>query len=339
MSLTAFKDHKNYREMMTDPQAERWRQAMRTEIASLVKWVYKIKQHADNSIEWYKARLVARGDELMYGLDYTYTCSAVLEMISSKAILAVSRIWRVPARHGNVPIAYVETDKEAGLEILLHIPQGMELEDEQLSKFGFKDKNQLALRLKKGLYGLKQSGRLWNLMLHDILTSLNFQQCYTDSCFHIKNETDGKSLVGIYVDDILVKGTSAKKVKEFFGDMKVAELKDPGVVNKFLGIELNYGDETGWALSQKTSIDDMLNKFGLAEVAAVRTPICGEDGKEEGALLPTGSKGSPRSPTIQVSNYSWVVFCGSLDARAQKSLLQYSGQPGALTLHAKVNGV
>ena len=118
------------------------------------------KQHADGSIERYKARLVARGDELMYGLDYTYTCSAVLEMISSKAILAVSRIWRVPARHGNVPIAYVETDKEAGLEILLHIPQGMELEDEQLSKFGFKDKNQLALLLKNCLYGLKESGRL-----------------------------------------------------------------------------------------------------------------------------------------------------------------------------------
>ena len=85
------------------------------------KWVYKIKQHADNSIEWYKARLVARVDELMYGLDYTYTCSAVLEMISSKAILAVSRIWRVPVRHGDVPSAYVKADKEAGLEILLHI--------------------------------------------------------------------------------------------------------------------------------------------------------------------------------------------------------------------------
>nr|CCA27030.1 hypothetical protein ALNC14_131740 [Albugo laibachii Nc14] len=159
----------------------------------------------------------------------------------------------------------------------------MELEDEQLSKFGVKDKNQLALRLKKGLYGLKQSGRLRYLMLHDVLTSFDFQQCYTDSCLYIKNESDGQTLV-----------------KEFFGDMKVVELMDLGMVNKFLGIVSNYGDETGWALSQETAIDDMLNKFGHAEAAPGRTPICGEDGEEEGALLPTGSKGSPPSPTLQV---------------------------------------
>nr|CCA20621.1 conserved hypothetical protein [Albugo laibachii Nc14] len=150
MSLTVFKDPKNFRETMKDPHAEQWRQAMCTEIAALEqndtweiiikpqyakllhsKWVYKIKQHADGSIERYKARLVARGDEQIYGVDYTYTFSAVLEMISSKVILAVPRIWRVPTRHGDVPGAYVKVDKEAGLEILLHIPQEMELKDEQ----------------------------------------------------------------------------------------------------------------------------------------------------------------------------------------------------------------
>nr|CCA26317.1 hypothetical protein ALNC14_124610 [Albugo laibachii Nc14] len=146
---------------MEDPQAEQWRQAMRTEIASLEqhdtweiinkpqdakllhsKCVYKIKQHADGSIERYKARLVARGDEQIYGVDSTYNFSAVLELISSKVILAVPRIWRVPVRHGDVTSAYVKANKEAGLGILLHIPQGMELEDGQLSKFGVKDENQ-----------------------------------------------------------------------------------------------------------------------------------------------------------------------------------------------------
>ena len=131
---------------------------------------------------------------------------------------------------------------------------------------------------------------------------------------YIKNETDGKTLVGIYADDILVTSTSARKVKEFFGDMKVVELKDLGVMNKFHGIVFDYGDETGWALSQETAIDDMLTKFGLTEAAPVRTPICGEAGEEEGALLPTGSKGSPPSPTLQVFqslvvSLLWIARC------------------------------
>ena len=129
-------------------------------------------------------------------------------------------------------------------------------------------------------------------MLHDILTSL-VQQCYTDSCLYIKNETDGKTLVRIYVDNILVTGTSARKVEEFFGDMEVVGLKDLGVFKYFLGIAFNYGDETGWALSQESAIDDMLTKFGLVEEALFWTPICGKDGQEKSAVLPTGSKGVP----------------------------------------------
>nr|CCA20622.1 Yokozuna putative [Albugo laibachii Nc14] len=124
-------------------------------------------------------------------------------------------------------------------------------------------------------------------MLHDILTSLDFQQCCTDSCLYIKNKTDGKTLVGIYGDDTLVTGTSARKVKKFFGDMKMVELKDPGVFKKFLG---------------------------SAEAAPVRTPICREDSEEEGALQPIGSKASPRGPTVQVfqslvGSLLWIARC------------------------------
>uniref|UniRef100_A0AAV1TVT1 Uncharacterized protein n=1 Tax=Peronospora matthiolae TaxID=2874970 RepID=A0AAV1TVT1_9STRA len=61
--------------------------------------------HADGTVERYKARLVARGDEQGYGVDYTYTLLDVMEIISGKSILAVTRIWGVSARHGDAPSA------------------------------------------------------------------------------------------------------------------------------------------------------------------------------------------------------------------------------------------
>nr|CCA19288.1 PREDICTED: similar to pol polyprotein putative [Albugo laibachii Nc14] len=310
------KDPKTYREAMKDPRVKQWEEAMRTEIEALEqnntwdviqkpreakllhsKGVYKLKMNADGTIERYKSRLVARGDEQVYGVDYTFTFSAVMEMISGKVILAVSRIWGVPARPGDVPSAYIKAEKEDNLKIILHIPQGKEFDHELLQKLGVRDKRQVALKLKKGLYSLKQSGRLWNMMLHDILKSLGFTQCYTDSCLYIKTEADGKTLVGIYVDDVLVTGTS-----------------DLGVVTKFLGIAFKYNAETGWALNQENNIEEMLEKFGLSESAAVRVPMGGDEGDEETALLLSGGCGSPQRPTVQtfqslVGSLLWIDRC------------------------------
>uniref|UniRef100_A0AAV1VGI3 Reverse transcriptase Ty1/copia-type domain-containing protein n=1 Tax=Peronospora matthiolae TaxID=2874970 RepID=A0AAV1VGI3_9STRA len=302
------KDPKNNREAVKDPRVKQWEEAMCTEIEALEhndtweviqkprdskllhsKWVYKLKIQARGSIDPLKANLVARGDEQVYGVDYTYTFSAVIEMISGKVILLCQGYG------GNEYRCQVVTKKH-----------------------GVRDKRQLALRLKKRLYGLKQSGRLWNLMLHDILMSLGLSQCYTDSCFYIKTETDGKTLVGIYVDDVLATGTDVNKVNDLFVDMQVIELKDLGVVTKFLGIAFNYSAKTGWALDQEITIDEMLDKFGLKDSAAVRVPICGEDGYEEITLLPSGRSGSPQRPTVQtfqslVGSLLWIARCTRLD--------------------------
>ncbi|KAE9246385.1 hypothetical protein PF004_g4823 [Phytophthora fragariae] len=310
VSAVMLKDPKNFREAMRDPRAEKWKQAIGEEIETLEQngtWkvvkkpenakllhtnsvsftnlfvgcrcpvessmislfaqlngVFKLKTHADGTIERYKARSVARGDEQECGVDYTYTFSAVLDMESGKIILVVSRIWKVPARHGDVPSAYVKAKKEAELVIMLVIPTGMEFTEEQLRALGVKSK-------------------LWNQLLQSILLSLGSRQCYSDSCLYVKIEEDDMTLVGVYVDDILVTTTSVEKVDKFFQDMQVVDLKDLGVVSKFLGVAFSYDEEDGWALDQEQVIQDMLVKFGLGKAAPVSTPIGGEqDGEAPG---------------------------------------------------------
>ncbi len=148
-------DPPNYTAAMKTPDAEQWKTAIESELQSLrdnITWivvnkpadvkplsflfVFKLNLDADGAIERYKARLVARGDQQIEGVNYQDTFSPVMDMTTARIIFAFGIIWGNPPRHGHIPVAYTRASPEEDLEICMYPPQGMKLAAEDAASGG-----------------------------------------------------------------------------------------------------------------------------------------------------------------------------------------------------------
>ena len=111
------------------------------------KWVYMVKTNSDGSLELYKARLVARGFDQRYGLDYDETFCPIVRLESLRTLIVLSTQQGLELHHVDVHTAFLNGTLQE--EVYMKQPIGYEKEE----------KEHLVCRLKKSIYGLKQSSR------------------------------------------------------------------------------------------------------------------------------------------------------------------------------------
>ena len=99
-----------------------------------------------------------------------------------------------------------------------------------------RDKERLVCKLKRSIYGLKQSPRCWNSMLNSHLKRMGFVQSTGYPCLYIST-TGEPFIIAAYVDDILLAGKSAQRITEVRRDLgSQFHVKDMGAVDYFLGV-------------------------------------------------------------------------------------------------------
>ena len=138
---------------------------------------------------------------------------------------------------------------------------------------GYKDDTGRICELIKTLYGLKQSGREWNIELDEKLKRFNFQRLCSDLCVYIKRDGNDVVIITVWVDDLLIFASSNKLMEQTKSNLRTQwEITALGEPTKIIGIEITQTDKS-ITISQKIYIESILEREGLSRSNSVTTPF------------------------------------------------------------------
>jgi hypothetical protein len=102
---------------------------------------------------------------------------------------------------------------------------------------------------------------------------MDFIQSEHEHAMYRRNHDDDILLVGVYVDDLVITGSSLAAVEEFKEEMKRAFLmSDLELLSFYLGIEVRQ-DAGGITLRQAHDAKKILEMAGMADCKAAATPM------------------------------------------------------------------
>jgi len=191
------------------------------------KWVFTIKCNSDGSIERYKARLVAKGFTQTYGIDYSETFAPVAKLNTIRILLSLAANLDWPLHQLDIKNAFLNGDLEE--EVYMDCPPGFE------KKFGSQ-----VCKLKKSLYGLKQSPRAWFEKFTQFVKKQEYTQGQADHTLFTKSGQNGMiTVLIVYVDDIILTGNDEIEMERLKRNLAADfEIKDLGPLKYFLGMEV-----------------------------------------------------------------------------------------------------
>jgi hypothetical protein len=110
---------------------------------------------------------------------------------------------------------------------------------QQPPRFVIDGQEDKVMRLDKALYGFRQAPRAWNVKLDETLVALGFSHSASEHAVYARGEGTSRLLVGVYVDDLVITGSTAAEIGSFKRQMSARfDMSDLGLLCFYLGIEV-----------------------------------------------------------------------------------------------------
>lgn len=271
------------KEAMRGPDAPKWKKALVDEYNALVgnetwrdivplpagrravgfRWVLDVKRDTDGNIVRYKVRGVARGFSQEQGIDYEETFSPVANFTSFRVLFAIAAAEGLATQQLDIVTAFLYGELDE--EIYMRQPEGFEV----------RGKEHYVCRLVKSIYGLKQSARVWNIKLNEVMTSYGFERGRADLCVYVRRDSGGLTVVAVHVDDMLVAASTLAMCQqvqeELDGRFKTKALGEPKLL---LGVQVERNLQDGSIkLHQAAYISATLETFKMSDCKAQGSPL------------------------------------------------------------------
>jgi hypothetical protein len=216
-----------------------------------LKWVFTYKFDKDGYFLKCKARICVRGD-LQHKETIESTYAATLAARSFRTMMAIAAEFDLEVRQLDVAGAFLYASRENQPSVLCELPDG----------FGKPGK---CVRLKRALYGLRDSPILWYKEFSSTLCSAGMIPSKEEPCLFVDKLR--KVIVLFYVDDILImyhKDDIAKGTQVLNAITSKYEVDDRGAAEWFLGIRIVRDRKRRTiSLVHDSYIDKLSTKFNL----------------------------------------------------------------------------
>ena len=207
--------------------------------------------------------MVIKGYAQKEGIDYDETYAPVSKMTTVQLLLALSVQYGWNMDHMDVVTAFLNPKIDRD-NIHMATPPGIEWLEPYTP-----DGSMLLLR--KVLYGLNQTPRLWFEDINSYLLSIGFQQSAEDANLYLQSRV----LLILYVDDLLIVYDGTKGKGQEIKRLLQAKYKicDLGAAKRFLGIEIERGEDGSVSICQRAYIDTILKRFGQQDAKSAKMPL------------------------------------------------------------------
>ncbi|GJS64555.1 retrovirus-related pol polyprotein from transposon TNT 1-94 [Tanacetum coccineum] len=282
-----------------------------------LKWIYKVKTEEFGGVLKNKARLVVQGFRQEEGLNFEESFAPVARIEAIRIFVANATNKNMMNFQMDVKNAFLNGELKE--EVYISQSEG----------FVDQDNPSHVYKLKKVLYGLKQTSRAWYDMLSSFYISQHFSKGVVDPTLFTQKARNDLLLVQIYVDDIIFASTNTTTCNKFANLMTTKfKMLMMGQKSFFLGLQTSQSPR-GIFINQSKYASEIVKKYGLLTINSVDIPMVkknklNEDlqGKQVDATLYHGMIGSLMYLTSsRLDLIHAVCLCALYQAKPIKKLL------------------